>query len=122
MASRFASAIYTAVGTEEPREVEEGFAKRYNNSATTLALPKSDSDIDFSYVQFDRDVAFGDIFQALGFAQSTRVGQCRVDRVNKRPELRRLSFDIDPHTELAERGAAHRADRSDERSAKTLFN
>ena len=28
-----------------------------------------------------------------------------------------MCFDIDPHAELAERGAAHRADRSDERSA-----
>ena len=46
-----------------------------------------------------------------------RIGQRRVDRVDKRPELRRLCFDIDPHGELAERGAAHRADRSDERSA-----
>ena len=59
--------------------------------------------------------------QALGFAQSTRVGQRRVDRVNKRTELRRLCFDIDPHGELAERDAAHRADRSNERSAETLF-
>jgi hypothetical protein len=43
----------------------------------------------------------------FGFAESTRVGQCRVDRVNKRPLLRRLCFDIDPHAELVERGAAH---------------
>src|ERR1700730_10153180 len=39
----------------------------------------------------------------------------------KRPELRRWCFDIAPHGELAERGAAHWADRSDERSAKALF-
>src|SRR5208283_275538 len=49
------------------------------------------------------------------------VGQRRVDRVNKWPELRWMCFDIDPHGELPERGAAHRADRSDERSDKALF-
>jgi hypothetical protein len=32
-----------------------------------------------------------------------------------------LCFDIDPHGEIAERDAAYRADRSDERSAKTLL-
>jgi hypothetical protein len=58
---------------------------------------------------------------ALGFAQSTWVGQRRIDRVNKRPELRRLCFDIDPHGELAERGAAHRADGRDERSVEALL-
>jgi hypothetical protein len=46
----FASAIYAAVGTEELREVKEGFAERCKNSATAVALPKSDSDIDFSNV------------------------------------------------------------------------
>jgi hypothetical protein len=44
----------------------------------------------------------------------TWVGQRRVDRVDKRPELRRLCFDIDPHGELAERSAAHRGDGRDE--------
>jgi hypothetical protein len=57
----FASAIYAAVGTEELREVKEGFAERCKNSATAVALPKSDSDIDFSNVQSDRGVAFWDI-------------------------------------------------------------
>jgi hypothetical protein len=46
----------------------------------------------------------------LGVVRSTRVGQPRVDRVNKRPELRRLCLDIDPHGELAERSAARRPD------------
>ena len=58
---------------------------------------------------------------ALGFAQSTWVGQRHVDRVDQRPELRRPCFDIDPHGELAEPSAAHRTDGRDERSAKTLF-
>jgi hypothetical protein len=44
----------------------------------------------------------------------TWVGQRRVDRVDKRPELRRLCFDIDLHGELAERSAAHRGDGRDE--------
>src|SRR5689334_19482061 len=58
---------------------------------------------------------------ALGLAQSMAAGQRRVDRVDKRPELRWFCFDIDSHGEVAERGGAHRADRSDERSAKALF-
>jgi hypothetical protein len=56
-----ASSIYSAVGTEELREAKEGFAERCKNSGTALALPKSDSDIDFSNIQFDRGVAFLDI-------------------------------------------------------------
>ncbi len=64
---------------------------------------------------------FSPKLQALGFAERTPVRQRRVDRVDKRPELRRSCLDIDPHGELAERGAAHRADGRDERSVEALL-
>src|SRR5438105_436620 len=56
-----------------------------------------------------------------GLARPSRVGQRGVDRVDKRPQLRRLRFDIDPDRELAQRRAAYRPDRLDQRPAETLL-
>jgi hypothetical protein len=54
-------------------------------------------------------------------AQQTPLGQRALIVSINGPELRRFCFDIDPHGALAERDAGHRTDRSNQRSAKTLF-